>query len=214
MYCQKCGTPNPEGANNCSNCGAPLSIQTPQSFPAQPQQPAQKPKKKRKGCLIVAIIFAVIIIFVAIMIGVGSKGDTNATTTPNSNVSTSKSDNNISNYKVALKDYFVTKDYDGKSVLVVTYTFTNNGSEKANWNYTISADAFQDGVGLTNPISSYGINGYDFESQDKDLMTGKSVDVQEAYYLDDAKTDVEIQLSLFSAWDDKVYDTFTIKLKK
>ncbi len=27
VYCTRCGTLNPEGANNCSNCGAPLSIE-------------------------------------------------------------------------------------------------------------------------------------------------------------------------------------------
>ena len=31
VYCTKCGTQNPETANNCSNCGAPLSA--PESRP-------------------------------------------------------------------------------------------------------------------------------------------------------------------------------------
>ena len=27
VYCTKCGTLNPDGSNNCSNCGSPLSVE-------------------------------------------------------------------------------------------------------------------------------------------------------------------------------------------
>lgn len=37
MFCNQCGNPNPDNANNCVNCGAPLNNQQP------PQQPPQQP---------------------------------------------------------------------------------------------------------------------------------------------------------------------------
>lgn len=207
------------------------------SFQSTERRPEKAPKTKRKhkGCLI-CVAVAVLIFAVFFSIGKGIKKapstseiseKTSGTAKTTHSVSTSETiaekdfkaeqttnnENNISDYKVSVKKSFVTKDFDGKAVLVVTYTFKNNSSEKASWNYTIKADAFQDGIGLNSPISSWGIENYDFHSQEKDIMPGKSVDVQEAYYLDDNKTDVEIQLSLFSVWTDKVYDTFTIKIK-
>lgn len=61
MYCQKCGTQNPEGANNCQNCGAPLNM------------PPEKQKKKKKGCLIAVI--AAVVLFIALVVGVSSQPD-------------------------------------------------------------------------------------------------------------------------------------------
>ena len=53
MYCQKCGTQNPEGANNCQNCGAPLN-----AAPAKP--------KKKKALIIILAVVAVL--FIAIIV--------------------------------------------------------------------------------------------------------------------------------------------------
>lgn len=53
MYCQKCGTQNPEGANNCQNCGAPLNM-----------PPAKKKKKKA----LVIILAVVAVLFIAIIV--------------------------------------------------------------------------------------------------------------------------------------------------
>ena len=53
MYCQKCGTQNPEGANNCQNCGAPLNM-----------PPAKKKKKKA----LIIILAVVAVLFIAIFV--------------------------------------------------------------------------------------------------------------------------------------------------
>ena len=53
MYCQKCGTQNPEGANNCQNCGAPINM-----------PPAKKKKKKA----LVIILAVVAVLFIAIIV--------------------------------------------------------------------------------------------------------------------------------------------------
>ena len=53
MYCQKCGTQNPEGANNCQNCGAPLNM-----------PPAKKKKKKA----LIIILAVVAVLFIAIIV--------------------------------------------------------------------------------------------------------------------------------------------------
>lgn len=42
MYCSKCGAPNQEGMRFCERCGAPLTVDAPQSAPQPAQQPAQQ----------------------------------------------------------------------------------------------------------------------------------------------------------------------------
>lgn len=107
MFCQKCGSENPENAQFCKSCGAALHNPVAQSNPApavpptfqQPvfQQPVtvQPPKKKKKG-KIVGIVVGAIVVLVILGSALGS-GDsentntTNATTAGNANASVSDS---------------------------------------------------------------------------------------------------------------------------
>lgn len=95
MFCQSCGQQSPDGTKFCPNCGFPTNqaavppvtqappmqyIQQPvyqQPIYAQPI-PAAKPKK-RKGCLIGAIIAFVLVVAVGIALIVGG-GSLNFTT--------------------------------------------------------------------------------------------------------------------------------------
>jgi len=65
VYCTRCGTFNPEGAINCSNCGAPLST-TSESRPYTPYQhrPYHSDGHRHGGSgfgLLIAGLFIVII---------------------------------------------------------------------------------------------------------------------------------------------------------
>lgn len=199
MYCQKCGTQNPEGTNNCSNCGAPLN-----ATPA-------KPKKKKTG-LIIAIV--AIIAVIAIIAALGGGGDKKPDTSSNSNASTSAASASVdkakSDFEVKLKSSKITKDYEGKPALIVKYTFTNNSDKTASWAYAIQDNAFQNGIGLNTAIIT-GSN--DIDTQTKQIMPGKSLDVQVAYSLDDTATPVEIQISELISLDDTPFETFTVNLK-
>ncbi|MGN0539933.1 MAG: zinc-ribbon domain-containing protein [Candidatus Fimenecus sp.] len=63
MFCNNCGAQNPDGANNCSNCGARLNNaqQTSQpAAPVQPVTPAQPQKPKNNKGLIIGIVAGVV----------------------------------------------------------------------------------------------------------------------------------------------------------
>ena len=69
MFCNNCGAQNPDGANNCSNCGASLNNtqQTSQpaapvqnNAPVQPVTPAQPQKPKNNKGLIIGIVAGVV----------------------------------------------------------------------------------------------------------------------------------------------------------
>ena len=200
MYCQKCGTQNPEGANNCQNCGAPLN-----ATPA-------KPKKKKTGLIIgIVAVIAVIAIIGSIGGGGDKKTDTSSAGESTSAASAAKSET-AKDFEVKLKSSFATDDGEGKPVLVVTYEFKNTSDTKASWMIVVDDTALQDGIGLNKTFTSYGIDGYNSDNQQKEIMPGKTLEVQEAYYLNDETTQVEIQIEPSFSLNDEIYETFKIDL--
>lgn len=203
MYCQKCGTQNPEGANNCQNCGAPLN-----ATPA-------KPKKKKTG-LIIGIVAVIAVIAIIGSIGGGGDKKTDTSSSADTSASTSaavattekKAD---AKFVVKLGETKVIKDYEGKPTLLVNYSFTNNSDKKQSFMVAIKDAAFQDGIGLNDAITMG--NEYDSELQMKEIMPGKTLNVQAAYVLDDTTTPVEIQISELISFNDELIDTFTVNLK-
>ena len=207
MYCQKCGTQNPEGTNNCSNCGAPLN-----ATPA-------KPKKKKTG-LIIAIV--AIIAVIAIIAALGGGGDKTPDTSSDAGASTSADSSTSAavatsekktepKLVVKLGETKVIKDYKGNPALLVNYSFTNNSDKKQSFMTAIKDAAFQNGIGLNDAITMG--DEYDAQLQMKEIMPGKTLNVQAAYSLDDTETPVEIQISELLSFDDTLLDTFTVKIK-
>lgn len=164
-------------------------------------------------CVVVAIIGCIITPrdtgnIYSTVAGNGTNAET-TTELETTTESTTEPKNNIGKYKVELKDYYVTDDYEDK-ILVVTYSFTNNYDEPRSWIYSIDDIAYQNGVELGPVYSSYGIDGYDFTTYNSNIKPGVTVEVQNAYVLYDETTDVEINLSLWPS--DNVELTYTIDL--
>lgn len=102
MYCNNCGTQNPDGVKFCSNCGGQLLNASAQTASAQPEYsaaPAQpnasyavtQPEKKKNGKLIGIIAGVAVVVIVAIIVVViafigGKNNDENAGGTPDSNI--------------------------------------------------------------------------------------------------------------------------------
>lgn len=113
-------------------------------------------------------------------------------------------------YVVTIDGASQTKDYDGKSVLVVDFTFTNNSADEANFMFAASAQAFQDGVELEDAI--FVDDKYDTQNAMKDIKPGKSIPVQWGYVLD-GKTDVTVEVSELLSFDDAKLATKTFAVK-
>lgn len=199
MKCQNCGNEIPENANSCPNCGTPAN---------------GKPKKKKTGI----IIAVVAVILVVAIIGALGGGDKAPSTSDVANDSSSSSAAVASTEKktesklvVKLGETKVIKDYEGKPALLVNYSFTNNTDKKQSFMMAIKDSAFQNGIGLNDAITMG--KEYDSQLQMKEIMPGKTLNVQAAYVLDDTETPVEIQIAELISFDDEVLDTFTVNLK-
>ncbi len=126
--------------------------------------------------------------------------------------SEAKSKNNLGDYNVKVKSFFLTKDYEKKDVIVVSYEFTNNSKEASDFSFSIITTAYQDGVELE---SAFVVSDkkYDSGSSSKKIKPGKTITVQKAYVLADTKTEVEIEAKELISFSDEIV-TKTFKLAK
>lgn len=101
---------------------------------------------------------------------------------------------NLGDYYVKIVDFMLAEDYEGNPAIVITYEFTNNGAEAANFMFSTSTKAFQDGIELSTAVLM-GVDGYDSESSMKDIKTGATITVQNAFLLDSETSPVEIEVT-------------------
>ncbi len=217
MYCPNCKTEIPDNSKFCPECGANLLSDTQFSYTSYQgvsalQQPPIK-KKKNKWWIAIIIVVAIFAFFIA----VGNSSDDSQPTGGNgesqANISANKTDKPkgaIGDYIVTIKDSRVTKDYEGKDILIVTYSFTNNDDKSKSMLYSVSDKLFQNGVELGDVWSSYGIDNYSFDNHSKEIKPGVTLDVQIAYELNDTTTDVDVEIYDYIESSNPV--TYTISL--
>ena len=87
-----------------------------------------------------------------------------------------------------------TKDYEGNSALVVTYTWSNHGADTINAAAILAAQAYQNGVELERAIIGDS-TVYDSEAEWKEIPPGASLTVQYAFGMDSETTPVKVKIS-------------------
>lgn len=211
MKCKNCGKEIPDNTGFCPECGANQGVDS--------QQPT---KKKKKWWIAIIIVVVIIVLLIAFGNSGGNNdsGDNKAEQssvsgeTTQANVTVTKQEKPegaIGDYIVTIKDSRITTDYEGKDVLVVTYSFTNNSDDSEAMIYAVSDKLFQNGVELGDVWSSYGIDDFSMDNQSKEIKPGVTLDVQIAYELNDTTTDVNVELSDILELSDPI--TYTISLK-
>lgn len=191
--CTSCGNMVSKNAKACPNCGAKI----------------KKPIYKRVW-FILLIVIAVIVIIAAVASG-GKGSDTgNQPSGSNSGAVVNDSGNsNLGKYKVEIKGCRLSKDYDGKPVAIVTYSYTNNDSEAHSFSWTFEDHAYQNGV---EAEPTYFPSDDDYQknnNQSKEIKSGVTIDVMVAYKLNDTTTPVEVEVGQLISFDDtKITKTF------
>lgn len=172
----------------------------------------EKKKKKKKKWIIIAVIAAVIII-IAVISSAGSGGkntpDTPATNSSVEADTTEASNNTVGDYGCVVKSAKLTKNWEGKDTVLLTYEFTNNSSSPASFDIALIDHVYQDGIGLETTF----LSDDDTDLLDVEIKPGVSKDVRKAYVLRNTSTDLEVEISeLISFSDDKIVTT--VKLEK
>lgn len=158
-----------------------------------------------------SLILAVLLMVTYGVFALGS-GESETTDQGNGTTdSTESKETNLGEYKVEIKSSRLAKDYEGKSVIIVKYGFTNNAEEATAFTYAFDDAAYQDGVGLNKAYVLADSADYDEGNQTKEIKKGSTIDVEVAYELNDTETNVEIEVKeLFSFNDSVVKKTFEI----
>ena len=118
----------------------------------------------------------------------------------------------LGDYSLEIKSCRLAKDYVGKDVVIVTYTFTNVNDDDATAFYLAFSDnVYQNGVGLNESYVLDDSANYSSDNQMKEIKKGASLDVEVAYELNDTTTDIEVEVEeLISFSDKKLTKTFKI----
>ena len=122
-----------------------------------------------------------------------------------------ETDANLGNYKVEIKGCRISKDYEGKPVVIIKYGFTNNSEDSISFGVAFDDNVYQNGVGLNGAYVLDDSANYSADNQTKEIKKGSTIDVEVAYELNDSTTDVEVEVKqLFSFDDSIVTKTFSI----
>lgn len=206
MYCKKCGNELSEDSIFCNHCGE-----------SQNNEEAHKKPKSLKIYLSVSLIADIICLLCVVFMIVQYHNLLNKTNevlkTSDSGIvysdenSNTSDDFDIGNYHIKYLSAKILNEHD-KKILVVNLNFKNNSNENASYLYSIDSKAFQNGIQLTEPLIAS--DGYSFNEKNAEVQPGIAHDIQIAFYLDDNKSNVELQFSkLFSSNIDK---TITISI--
>ncbi|HBL40080.1 MAG TPA: hypothetical protein DDY98_00305 [Ruminococcaceae bacterium] len=197
INCKACGTPIAKKAKVCPNCGAKN----------------KKPVFKRVWFW---LLIAIVLIVIGSAIGGGNDAGEEATTKANGNAAVeTKADaaNEIGQYSVEIKSVRMTKTYDGKAAVIVTYHYANNTNDTPTaFDIAFEDQAYQNGVGLNKAYVLKDGENYNSDNQTKEIKKGASIDVEVAYELNDSTTPIEVEVKeLFSFSDEIISKTFDLK---
>lgn len=105
-----------------------------------------------------------------------------------------------SKYDATIDDLATATDYEGKSAVVVTYSWTNNSEEATSAAVALSLKAFQNGVQLESGIVTDSIDNDGYMAE---VKPGAGTTFQLAYLLDD-QSDVTVEVSELISLDDVI----------
>lgn len=106
----------------------------------------------------------------------------------------------LGDYAVEIKSATVTQDYEGNPAVIITYSWTNNSSETTSPMLSISTAVFQDGVGMDTAFI-YDDPAYDSGMYSTDVRPGTTIDVQEAFELNNTTSPIEVEITEAFSWD-------------
>ena len=115
----------------------------------------------------------------------------------------------VSDYAVTIDGVSVGQDYAGEPVVVVTYSWVNNSDEATAAYVSLSEKVFQDGVELP---TSYTTDGVDLEASQVDVKPGAGTTYQKAYKLSNTESPVEVEVTEWLDFDDKILASETFEI--
>jgi hypothetical protein len=157
------------------------------------------------------ILAFIMVCVMALMSFVGCGRETTTITQETEVVETVAPTNDINGFVVEIKTCEIATDYEGNPIAIVTYGFTNNSDEAAAFYTSITAKAYQGGIETETCYFVGDDVNYNADNSMKEIKPGATLDVQEAYVLNDTTSDLEIEVSDWLGFSNTVITkTFTL----
>lgn len=121
---------------------------------------------------------------------------------------TKVSEGALGDYEIKFTGFSLSKDYEGKDVIIVSYDFTNNSDEADAAIFALTIKAYQDGVELE---TAFVLENEDIDNATKEIKSGVTLNCCSAFVLDNTSSSVEFEASeLISFSDDVIAVTYDI----
>ncbi len=157
-------------------------------------------------------VVLILTLFSAFAMGSSDSDDGGTDDQGSDSASVEQSKNNLGDYKVDITSCRLAADYEGKPIVIVKYTFTNNGENAVAFWIALDETVYQGGVGLNECYFAAEGANYSSDNQSKEIKQGATIEVEVAYELNDTTTDIEVEVSeLFSFSNKKVTKIFKIQ---
>lgn len=117
----------------------------------------------------------------------------------------------LGDYYVKITGYELAEDYDGNPVIIINYDFTNNSEETTSAAFATVFELFQNGVQLETAFLMDYPEGYNGDNYMKDIRPGTTISVSQDFVLEDASSEVEVEVTEFVSFNDDMI-TYVIEL--
>ena len=162
---------------------------------------------------IIALLLAVLTVasFVFFAMASSSAEETGTGESGNKEAAQQAEKEEIASCTVEIQSCRLAQDWQGKPVVIVKYSFTNNKEEPQSFMLAFDDAVFQNGIGLNSSYMLDDSANYSSDNQTKQIQKGATLEVEVAYELNDTTTDINVELSaLFSFNNNKITKTFSI----
>lgn len=187
-------------------------------------------EKNRKSSAYLIAVLLLSLVMIGILTGCGVKSNSSSidqttpdvnpqdeqANDPNTNPQSGKTDGkqvgsgDLGKHHVEIKSALLSKDYKGNPTIVITYSWTNNSEGTTSAMASLTGKAFQDGVQLESAVMG-DTDVYDMNASMKDIQPGTTLDVQNAYVLENIDSKVAFQIEQFlNLSDEKVTMDFDL----
>ena len=105
----------------------------------------------------------------------------------------------LGDYYIEIKGAELDQNYDGESIIVITYAWTNNSDETTSVMFATLEKAFQDGIELE---SEFLAKNTDFSNNSKEVRPGTTLDIKKAFVLTSDTSTVEFEVTEWLGFSD------------
>lgn len=147
---------------------------------------------------ILAILLMMIMVFAFTACGGSSdeaqSGDEQAATEETAAEPADTAKATIGDFEINIKDYELIQDDEGKDAVFITFDFTNNSEENANYDTALYGQCFQNGVELDFATIYNGERDELYDNKYKDIQPGTTIEVKEAFLTQDRENPLTVQV--------------------